>query len=128
MQSEHAAPISGPQTMPPPVATTAGPPKVRPAGGRLRLRMIRILAFLPNLTLLVFVILAWQFASTVWLPRVDPYMAVLMPAPTTIAVTAAGMIVSGELLFHLMASLKREASAFLFAVSAIPLGLAMGWW
>jgi ABC-type nitrate/sulfonate/bicarbonate transport system permease component len=128
MQSEHAAPISGPKTMPPPVATTAGPPKVRPAGGRLRLRMIRIFAFLPNLTLLVFVILAWQFASTVWLPRVDPYMAVLMPAPTTIAVTAAGMIVSGELLFHLMASLKREASAFLFAVSAIPLGLAMGWW
>lgn len=128
MQSEHTAPISGPKTMPAPVATTALPREARPAGGRLRLRMIRIFAFLPNLTLLVFVILVWQFASTVWLPRVDPYMAVLMPAPTTIAITAAGMIVSGELLFHLVASLKREASAFLFAASAIPLGLAMGWW
>ena len=27
-----------------------------------------------------------------------------------------------------MASLKREAVAFLFAASAIPLGIAMGWW
>ncbi len=130
MQSEHVAPITGPEAMPAPAANAALPPAIeaRPAGGRLRLRMNRILAFLPNLAFLVFVILAWQFASTVWLPSVDPYMAVLMPAPTTIAVTAAGMIVSGELLFHLMASLKREASAFLFAASAIPLGLAMGWW
>ena len=55
-------------------------------------------------------------------------MAVLMPAPSTIAVTAAGMIVSGELFYHLMASLKREAVAFLLATSAIPLGIAMGWW
>jgi ABC-type nitrate/sulfonate/bicarbonate transport system permease component len=130
MQSEHVAPISGPEAMPAPAENAALPPAIeaQPAGGRLRLRMIRILAFLPNLAFLVFVILAWQFASTVWLPSVDPHMAVLMPAPTTIAVTAAGMIVSGELLFHLMASLKREALAFLFAASAIPLGLAMGWW
>ncbi|HEY6860627.1 MAG TPA: ABC transporter permease [Pseudolabrys sp.] len=86
------------------------------------------MAFLPNLILLTVVILAWQFASTIWLPRIDPYMAVLMPAPTTIAFTAAGMIASGELLFHLLASLKREASAFLIAATAIPLGIAMGWW
>ena len=51
-----------------------------------------------------------------------------MPAPSTIAVTAAGMIASGELFYHLMASLKREAVAFLFAASAIPLGIVMGWW
>jgi NitT/TauT family transport system permease protein/taurine transport system permease protein len=31
------------------------------------------------------------------------------------------MIASGELLYHLSASLKREAMAF-------PLGMAMGWW
>jgi ABC-type nitrate/sulfonate/bicarbonate transport system permease component len=130
MQSEHVAPLSGSEAMPAPAAGPALPPAIeaRPAGGRLRLAMVRILAFLPNLALLVFVILAWQFASTVWIPSIDPHMAVLMPAPTTIAVTAAGMIVSGELFFHLMASLKREAAAFLLAASAIPLGIAMGWW
>jgi len=55
-------------------------------------------------------------------------MAVLMPEPTTIARTAAGLVASGELFFHLVASLKREAWAFLFAATAIPLGIAMGWW
>jgi len=93
-----------------------------------RMRKSRLLAFLPNLTLLLVLILAWQFASTVWLPSIDPHMAVLMPAPTTIARTAAGLIASGELFFHLVASLKREAWAFLFAATAIPLGIAMGWW
>jgi ABC-type nitrate/sulfonate/bicarbonate transport system permease component len=95
----------------------------RPTG-----RKSRLLAFLPNLTLLLLLILAWQFASTVWLPSIDPHMAVLMPAPTTIARTAAGLVVSGELFFHLVASLKREASAFVVAATAIPLGVAMGWW
>jgi ABC-type nitrate/sulfonate/bicarbonate transport system permease component len=93
-----------------------------------KVRKSRLLAFLPNLTLLFLLILAWQFASTVWLPSIDPHMAVLMPAPTTIARTAAGMIASGELFFHLAASLKREASAFVLAATAIPLGIAMGWW
>ena len=92
------------------------------------MRKSRLLAFLPNLILLLVLILAWQFASTVWLPSIDPHMVVLMPAPTTIARTAAGLIASGELFFHLVASLKREASAFLFAATAIPLGIAMGWW
>lgn len=98
--------------------------KSRPAG----MRKSRLLASLPNLTLLFLLILAWQFASTVWLPSIDPHMAVLMPAPTTIARTAAGLVASGELFFHLVASLKREASAFVFAATAIPLGIAMGWW
>jgi len=83
---------------------------------------------LPNLIFLAVVILFWQFISKVWLPRIDPQMSVLMPAPTTIAVTAAGMIASGELFYHMIASLKREVSAFLFAAAAIPLGIAMGWW
>lgn len=92
------------------------------------LRLFRTLLVLPNFILLVVLLLAWQFASKVWIPSIDPHMAVLMPAPSTIAVTAAGMIVSGELFYHLMASLKREAVAFLLAASAIPLGIAMGWW
>ena len=120
MQKENIAPISGSKTMP---AT-----EQQTGGVRVQHRIVRFFAFLPNLMLLAFVILAWQFASTIWLPSIDPYMAVLMPAPTTIALTAAGMIASGELVFHLLASLKREASAFLIAATAIPLGIAMGWW
>jgi NitT/TauT family transport system permease protein/taurine transport system permease protein len=38
------------------------------------------------------------------------------------------MIASGELFYNLAASLKREAMAFIFAATAIPLGIAMGWW
>lgn len=91
-------------------------------------RLFRLFSVLPNFGLLIVLILAWQFASKVWLPSIDPYMAVLMPAPTSIVVTAAGMIASGELFFHLMASLKREAVAFLLSMTAIPLGIAMGWW
>jgi ABC-type nitrate/sulfonate/bicarbonate transport system permease component len=120
----RAAPVSGS------VAGSAGiPPRgaVSP-GSRWRLRLLRTLLMLPNFITLFVVLIAWQFASKVWLPRIDPQMAVLMPAPSTIAVTAAGMIVSGELFHHLMASLKREAVAFLFASIAIPLGIMMGWW
>lgn len=101
---------------------------VRRASVPFRLRLFSLFSVLPNFGLLIVLILAWQFASKVWLPSIDPYMAVLMPAPTSIAVTAAGMIASGELFFHLMASLKREVVAFLFSMAAIPLGIAMGWW
>jgi ABC-type nitrate/sulfonate/bicarbonate transport system permease component len=120
----RAAPVSGP------VAGSDGiPPRAAASrGSRWRLRLLRTLLMLPNFITLFVVLIAWQFASKVWLPRIDPQMAVLMPAPSTIAVTAAGMIVSGELFHHLMASLKREAVAFLFAATAIPLGIMMGWW
>ena len=104
-------------------------PGVAPSFGKwFRQQLLRTLLLLPNFILLIVLLALWQFASKVWIPSIDPYMAVLMPAPTTIAVTAAGMIVSGELFYHLMASLKREAVAFLFAAGAIPLGIAMGWW
>jgi ABC-type nitrate/sulfonate/bicarbonate transport system permease component len=118
MQSEDVASVGSSKTAPVPSV----------AGSGARLRLFRIFGYLPNLAFLAFLILAWQFASTVWLPRIDPHMAVLMPAPTNIAKTAAAMIVSGELLYNLLASLRREATAFLFAATAIPLGMAMGWW
>lgn len=98
------------------------------SGLRVRLRIMRALAFLPNLSLLAILILLWQVASTVWLPRIDSNLAVLMPPPSRIASTATGMILSGDLFFDLWASLKREVSAFALAAIAIPLGIAMGWW
>jgi ABC-type nitrate/sulfonate/bicarbonate transport system permease component len=104
------------------------PPRLSPSGGWLMLPIAQTIRFLPRLILLALLVLAWQFASTVWLPSIDPHMAVLMPAPFLVATTAAGMIASGELFYHLMASLKREAAAFVMASSAIPIGLAMGWW
>jgi NitT/TauT family transport system permease protein/taurine transport system permease protein len=111
------------------IAPAQATPRSAPAPGNWWwLRLLGALSVLPNFITLIVLLLAWQFASKVWIPSIDPNMAVLMPAPSTIAVTAAGMIVSGELLYHLLASLKREAVAFLFATSAIPLGIAMGWW
>jgi NitT/TauT family transport system permease protein/taurine transport system permease protein len=131
MQGKSASRASNAEIMPAPAAVAPLAPAPRPAPSlavRMRLRLFRVLAFLPNLALLVVLILAWQFASKVWLPRIDPQLAILMPAPSVIAVTAAGMIASGELFYHLSASLTREALAFVFAISAIPLGMAMGWW
>jgi ABC-type nitrate/sulfonate/bicarbonate transport system permease component len=91
-------------------------------------RLLRLASrFASNLTTLMLLLVVWQGVSTLWLPRIDPYMAVLMPPPTTIAVTAASLIASGELLYHLLASLGREGMAFLFSLSAIPIGIAMGW-
>src|SRR5260221_1529504 len=118
MQNDDAASVGGSEVVP---AASA-------AAAWVRLRLMPCVASLANLAFLVVLILVWQFGSTVWLPRIDPHMAVLMPAPTTIAKTAMGMIASGELFFHLLASLRREAAAFVFAATAIPLGMAMGWW
>ena len=130
MQSNHLAPINGPERSVPIDDAQALPasPAAAPLGIRLRMWLFGAVSALPNLILLAVVILFWQFISKVWLPRIDPQMSVLMPAPTTIAVTAAGLIASGELFYHMIASLKREVSAFLFAAAAIPLGVAMGWW
>ena len=130
MQSNRQAPINGPERSAPIDDAQAPPasPAAAPLGARLRMWLFGAVLALPNLIFLAVVILFWQFISKVWLPRIDPQMSVLMPAPTTIAVTAAGMIASGELFYHMIASLKREVSAFLFAAAAIPLGIAMGWW
>lgn len=126
MQSNRVTPMSGVKAA---SAERAELPRTAPSrAARLRLRMFQTLAQVPNFILLAVLIFAWEFASKVWIPSIDPHMAVLMPAPSAIAVTAASMIASGELFYHLTASLKREAMAFLLAVSAIPLGVAMGWW
>lgn len=87
-----------------------------------------ILAKLRPFTLLGLLLLGWQFVSTYWLPSRDPHLALLMPAPSAIVAAARDLIASGELMHHLLASLRREAMAFAMAVFAIPLGIAMGWW
>jgi len=86
-----------------------------------------VLRLASNLATLGLLVAIWQGVSTLWLPRIDPYMAVLMPPPTAIAVTAASLIASGDLVYHLLASLSREGMAFLFSLAAVPIGIAMGW-
>ena len=110
------------------VRVASGPER---SGGRSRPfpgRPLRVLRALGKFTTLAVLIGFWQFVSTVWLPSIDPYKAVLMPPPTAILVTAARMIASGELFHHLLASLKRELVAFAVAALAIPIGIAMGGW
>jgi ABC-type nitrate/sulfonate/bicarbonate transport system permease component len=99
-----------------------------PARRRLRRAASRILKRVRSLAALAVLLVVWQLASAVWLPRIDPHLAVLMPAPTLLFATATRLIGSGELLFHLLASVKRELVAFIVALAAVPLGIAMGWW
>lgn len=69
----------------------------------------------------------WQLVSVVVLPSIDANLVTLMPPPTAVLVAAWELIQSGELARHFLASLKREAIAFLYASVAIPLGIMMGW-
>jgi len=69
----------------------------------------------------------WQLVSTVILPRVDANLVTLMPPPTDVVVAAWELIRSGELAKHFWASLKRELIAFVYASTAIPIGILMGW-
>lgn len=69
----------------------------------------------------------WQAVSALLLPRIDANLVTLMPPPTEVLVAAWELLRSGDLLMHFWASLKREAVAFLYASTAIPLGVLMGW-
>jgi ABC-type nitrate/sulfonate/bicarbonate transport system permease component len=79
---------------------------------------------LKNLGLLAVVLLLWQMTSTMLL---DKTTAVLLPPPSAIGRAAWELIRSGELFMHLRDSLSREVVAFIWATSAIPLAIAMGW-
>src|SRR3974377_1137432 len=115
IQSNHLAPINGPERSVPIDDAQALPasPAAAPLGVRLRMWLFGAVSALPNLIFLAVVILFWQFISKVWLPRIDPQMSVLMPAPTTIAVTAAGMIASGGLFYPLIGSPQGGAFSLL---------------
>jgi ABC-type nitrate/sulfonate/bicarbonate transport system permease component len=97
-----------------PVALPAPPTAV----ARLVSRLSRLSAPLALLAI-------WQAVSTLWL---DDTTRALLPPPTAVARAGWELIVSGELLHHLRDSLQREFIAFAWALSAIPIGIAMGWW
>jgi ABC-type nitrate/sulfonate/bicarbonate transport system permease component len=87
-------------------------------GAVLRARLKRLLA--PAVVLGI-----WQCIS---LYVLDETTRALLPPPTAVAATFFEMIRSGELFRHLFDSLRREFTAFSWAIVAIPLGVAMGWW
>lgn len=84
-----------------------------------------LLARIGRLAVPAALVAAWQYISMFVL---DETTRVLLPAPTVVLAAAWELIVSGELMRHLMDSLRRELTAFVWALAAIPLGVAMGWW
>jgi ABC-type nitrate/sulfonate/bicarbonate transport system permease component len=95
------------------------------SGQRSQNVLSRILGKLKNLGLLAVLLGFWQYASTTIL---DSTTRTLLPPPTAVFAAAFELVSSGELFRHARDSLKRELVAFLWASSAIPLGVAMGWW
>ena len=84
-----------------------------------------VLARVSNLGLLAAVVAAWWGGSTFLL---DQSTRALLPPPQDIVAAAWELARSGDLWRHFRDSIRREFVAFAWATSAIPLGIAMGWW
>ena len=84
-----------------------------------------LVARLGSLALLAALIVAWWYVSTQILDRTT---RALLPPPQAIVAAAWELMRTGDLWRHLRDSLTREIVAFLWALSAVPLGIAMGWW
>lgn len=94
---------------------------MRPGRAGLR-RARRLVAALVLLTV-------WQAFSVVVLPRVAPYLVTLLPPPLAVASAFLDLARTGDIVVHVLASLKRVVGAFLIAaVSGVGLGIAIGWW
>lgn len=84
---------------------------------------------LRRLLLMTVLFLAWQGISGYVLPAVAPYTVTLLPAPTAVVGAFADLVRSGEIVFHVLDSLKRVLGAFaIAALFGVSLGIAMGWW
>jgi ABC-type nitrate/sulfonate/bicarbonate transport system permease component len=93
------------------------------------MEFLRRLAWLRNFGLVAIILIVWQFFSGYVFPRTHPSFVTLMPPPTAVAAAAWDLITSGELAMQAWASFQREFVAFAAAaLTAIPLGMAMGWW
>ena len=99
------------------IAAVGKPTVARPYGISM-LRRIRVLGLLTALLVI------WQLVSMFVL---DKTTAILLPAPTTVLKAFWELLSSGDLLVHMRDSLRREIVAFIWAISAVPLGIAMGW-
>jgi ABC-type nitrate/sulfonate/bicarbonate transport system permease component len=83
----------------------------------------RLLRWMVHASGPVIVLAAWEGAAR-W-ADVDP---IILPAPSTVAVTFVSMLLSGELAYHAAHSIARLAIGYsLAAVVGITLGLLVGW-
>ncbi len=94
-----------------------------------RLDVRGILSRAAQFSLLAFLVVAWEVVSSLIIPRWDPTLALLLPAPSRVVMTMSRLVASGDLFIHIGSSLRRVFVGYLVAaVIAIPLGIAMGWW
>ena len=71
----------------------------------------------------------WQVVSSVVLPRLAPSAATLMPPPLGVVIAFLDLMRSGDLILHILASLRRVLVAFaVAALAGVALGVAIGWW
>jgi ABC-type nitrate/sulfonate/bicarbonate transport system permease component len=84
-----------------------------------------VLRRLRHLALLAALLATWWYVSVRVL---DQTTRALLPPPQAILTAAWELTRSGDLWQHLRASLAREFVAFLWALVAVPLGVAMAWW
>ncbi len=78
---------------------------------------------------IILLIAAWEIASRWVIPRMNPSIALLIPPPSQVLVAGMASARSGELWGHVIASSQRVLIAWgLVVVTAVPLGIAMGWW
>jgi ABC-type nitrate/sulfonate/bicarbonate transport system permease component len=70
----------------------------------------------------------WEIAARWIIPAAKPSLGVLVPPPSEVVVSGIEMARSGELLTNVYMSSQRVLFAWsLVVVSAVPLGIAMGW-
>ena len=71
----------------------------------------------------------WQGISAIVLPRLAPSAATLMPPPLGVVIAFLDLMRSGDLILHILASLRRVLVAFaVAALAGVALGVAIGWW
>lgn len=82
-----------------------------------------------RLSLVTVLLIAWQGTSGYVLPAMAPYAVTLLPPPTAVVATFLDLLRSGEIVSHVLQSLKRVLGAFTIAsLVGVSLGIAMGWW
>lgn len=82
-----------------------------------------------GLGVIIVLLALWEVAARWLIPQMNPSLGVLIPPPSHVFMAGVESARSGELLDHVLASSERVLIAWgLVVVTAVPLGIAMGWW
>lgn len=81
-----------------------------------------------GVAMILLLLVLWEVVARWIIPRSNPSLGVLIPPPSEVLMSGIAMARSGELLAHVAVSSKRVLIAWgLVVLTAIPLGIAMGW-